>query len=79
MLGIRLPARTDRVHMFIDAPDDGGEGRDFLFKEGRVIPVYCYYPRERRGYVIRCGGEGAPCIPNIEGNYVTCDPEHCSL
>ena len=55
--------------MFIDAPDDGGEGRDFLFNEGRVIPVYCYYPEERRGYVIQCGGAGARCIPNIEGSY----------
>ena len=54
--------------MFVDAPDDGGEGRDFFFKEGRVIPVYCYYPGERRGYVVRCeSGSACCCIPNVEG------------
>ena len=55
--------------MFIDAPDDGGEGRDYLFKEGRVIPVYCYYPGERRGYVLRSEGASSGPIPNIEGGY----------
>jgi hypothetical protein len=55
--------------MFIDATDDGGEGRDFVFNEGRIIPVYCYYPGERRGYVLRSGGGGAGSIPNIEGEY----------
>ena len=66
---IRLPAKNDRVHMFIDASDDGGEGRDFMFREGRVIPVYYYYPGERRGYVLRSEGETLGGLPNIEGSY----------
>ena len=55
--------------MFIDATDDGGKGRDFIFNEGRIIPVYCYYPGERRGYILRAGGEKSGSIPNIEGEY----------
>lgn len=68
-LRIHLPAKGDPVHMFIDAPADGGEGRDYLFKEGRVIPVYCYYPGERRGYVLCCEGTSCGPIPNVEGGY----------
>ena len=55
--------------MFIDADSDGGEGRDFLFSEGRIVPVYCYYPGERRGYILRSGGDLPGAIPNIEGMY----------
>jgi len=55
--------------MFIDADSDGGEGRDWVFNEGRIIPIYCYYPGERRGYVLRSGGNVYGSIPNIEGNY----------
>ena len=55
--------------MFIDADSDGGEGRDFVFHEGRIIPVYCYFPGERRGYILRSGGDQTGCIPNIEGKY----------
>ena len=57
--------------MFIDADSDGGEGRNWVFNEGRIIPVYCYYPGERRGYVLRSGGDLCGCIPNIEGAYKT--------
>jgi len=55
--------------MFIDADGDGGEGRDFVFREGRIIPVYCYFPGERRGYILRSGGDQSGSIPNIEGMY----------
>ena len=55
--------------MFIDATDDGGKGRDFIFNEGRIIPVYVYYPGERRGYILRAGGEKSGYISNIEGEY----------
>ena len=68
-LRIRLPAKSDPVHMFIDASDDGGNGREFVFDEGRVIPVYYYYPGERRGYVLRNQGETQGSLPNIEGSY----------
>ena len=68
-LRIRLPGKNDPVHIFIDASDDGGEGRDFVFKEGRVIPVYYYYPGERRGYVLRSEGQKQGSLPNIEGSY----------
>ena len=68
-LRIHLPAKEDPVHMFIDADDDGGEGREFIFSEGRIIPVYCYYPGERRGYILRSGGKKSGSIPNIEGEY----------
>ena len=43
-LRIRLPAENDPVHILIDASDDGGQGKDFVFIEGRTIPVYYYYP-----------------------------------
>ena len=69
MLRIRLAANDDPVHLFVDALDDGGQGRVFLFNDGRIVPVYCYYPGDRRGYVIRCGGPRSGTIPNIEGNY----------
>lgn len=68
-LRIRLPEKEDPIHMFIDADSDGGEGRDFLFDEGRIIPIYCYYPGERRGYILRSGGEQSGAIPNVEGTY----------
>ena len=68
-LRIRLPAENDPVHIFIDASDDGGQGKDFVFMEGRTIPVYYYYPGERRGYVLRSGGELHGALPNIEGGY----------
>ena len=55
--------------MFIDADSDGGEGRDFHFSEGRIVPVYCYYPWERRGYILRSGGNDSGALPNIEGAY----------
>ena len=68
-LTIHLPRKEDPIHMFIDADSDGGEGRDWVFGEGRVIPVYCYYPEERRGYILRSGGSQSGCIPNVEGTY----------
>ena len=37
--------------------------------EGRIIPVYYYYPGEWRGYVLRCQGEQQESLPNIEGGY----------
>ena len=55
--------------MFIDADSDGGEGRDFVFREGRIIPIYCYFPGERRGYILRSGGDQTGSIPNTEGRY----------
>jgi hypothetical protein len=66
---IRLPRKEDPVHIFIDADSDGGEGRDWIFNEGRIIPIYCYYPGERRGYILRSGGRQSGCIPNVEGSY----------
>ena len=66
---IHLPKKEDPVHMFIDADSDGGEGRDFVFNDGRVIPVYCYLPGERRGYILRSGGDQTGSIPNTEGKY----------
>ena len=66
-LRIRPPAETDAVSMFIDASGDGDVGKDFVFMEGRIIPVYYYYPGEWRGYVLRCQGEQQESLPNIEG------------
>ena len=57
--------------MFIDASGDGDVGKDFVFMEGRIIPVYYYYPGEWRGYVLRCQGEQQESLPNIEGGYKT--------
>ena len=68
-LRIRPPAETDPVSMFIDASGDGDVGKDLLFMEGRIIPVYYYYPGEWRGYVLRCQGEQQESLPNIEGGY----------
>ena len=68
-LTIHLPRKEDPVHMFIDADSDGGEGRDWIFNEGRIIPIYCYYPGERRGYILQSGDRQSGCIPNVEGNY----------
>ncbi len=68
-LRIRLPNKDDPIHMFVDAAEDGGVGREFVFNEGRIVPVYCYYPGERRGYVLRSGEGRAGIIPNIEGQY----------
>ncbi len=66
---IRLPKKEDPIHIFIDADSDGGEGRDFVFDEGRIIPVYCYFPGERRGYILRSGGDQSGSIQSIEGKY----------
>src|SRR5208283_1907410 len=67
---VHLPTKDDSVHMSVDAEDDGEEGHDFLlFAEGRVVPVYRFYPGERRGYIIRCEGTSAGPIPNVEGGY----------
>jgi len=66
---MRPPAETDPVSMFIDASGDGDVGNDFEFMEGRIIPVYYYYPGEWRGYVLRCQGEQQESLPNIEGGY----------
>jgi hypothetical protein len=55
--------------MFIDASGDGDVGKDFVFTEGRIIPVYYYYPGEWRGYVLRCQGEQQESLPNIEGGF----------
>ena len=68
-LRIRPPAETDPVSMFIDASGDEEEGKDFVFTEGRIIPVYYYYPGEWRGYVLRSEGEQQESLPNIEGGY----------
>ena len=68
-LRMRPPAETDPVSMFIDASGDGDVGKDFVFTEGRIIPVYYYYPGEWRGYVLRCQGEQQESLPNIEGGY----------
>ncbi len=70
MLRIRLATRNEPVRLFIDAPDDsGGEGRELLFGPGRVVPVYCYFPREVRGYILRVDGCSPGVIPNVEGEY----------
>ena len=66
---MRPPTETDPVSMFIDASGDGDVGKDFVFTEGRIIPVYYYYPGEWRGYVLRCQGEQQESLPNIEGGY----------
>ena len=66
---MRPPAETDAVSMFIDASGDGDVGKDFVFMEGRIIPVYYYYPGEWRGYVLRCQGEQQESLPNIEGGF----------
>ena len=66
---MRPPSKTDPVSMFIDASGDGDVGKDLLFMEGRIIPVYYYYPGEWRGYVLRCQGEQQESLPNIEGGY----------
>ena len=68
-LRMRPPTETDPVSMFIDASGDGDVGKDLLFMEGRIIPVYYYYPGEWRGYVLRCQGEQQESLPNIEGGY----------
>ena len=68
-LRIRLPAECNPVHVFIDASEDGSDGMDFEFKEGRMIPLYYLYPGERRGYVLQAGGPRPGALPNIEGGY----------
>ena len=68
-LRIHLPAECNPVHIFIDAREDGRDGMDFEFKEGRLIPLYYFYPEERRGYVLQAGGANQGALPNTEGCY----------
>ena len=68
-LRIRLPASCNPVQILVDASDGGGDGGDFLFADGRLIPVYYAYPSERRGYVLQAGGARHRALPNIEGGY----------
>jgi hypothetical protein len=68
-LRIRLPARCNPVQILVDASDFGGDGEDFLFADGRFIPVYYAYPSERRGYLLQAGGARPGALPNIEGGY----------
>jgi hypothetical protein len=68
-LRIRLPAECTPVHVIVDASDDGRDGKDFLFAEGRLIPLYYGYPGERRGYILRAGGGKQGALPNTEGGY----------
>ena len=64
-----MPAQSNPVQILVDASDCGGDGEDFLFAEGRLIPVYYAYPSERRGYVLQAGGARHGALPNIEGGY----------
>ena len=67
---ICLAATTDRVSMFIGVRADAREGQTLVFNEGRIMPVYYYYPGECRGYVLQNTGEQQECLlPNIEGAY----------
>jgi hypothetical protein len=68
-LRIRLPAQSIPVQILVDASDCGGDGKYFLFADGRLIPVYYAYPSERRGYVLQAGGASHGALPNIEGDY----------
>jgi hypothetical protein len=68
-LRIRLPARSNPAQILVDASDCGGDGEDFQFADGRLIPVYYAYPSERRGYVLQAGGARPGALPNIEGGY----------
>jgi hypothetical protein len=66
---IRLPAESDPVGMCVEEASDAREGRDLLFKDGRVIAICYHYPGERRGYILRSGGHARGSLPNVEGNY----------
>jgi hypothetical protein len=68
-LRFRLPAQSNPVQILVDVSDCGGDREDFLFAEGRLIPVYYAYPSERRGYVLQAGGAKHGALPNIEGGY----------
>ena len=69
MLRVRFPTRDEPVRLYIDASADSGEGGEVLFGAGRVVPVYYYFPGERRGYVLRVDGSSPGAIPNTEGEY----------